>query len=259
MKKKWQIVVGEWPLEEVGLVDNFFLLGREISHSFCALVDEAGDIVEELHGRSYNSKCLMGSKVTSIGFSQLFNAFSTPTHKPVKTSHKARLRVFREDPKTPDFHKKKRTVFTMIEGGSQLDIEKKWHSMMVEADRINDADLDYIPIGTMGRPGQNCHTVMSCLISVSGVAHNKIKSLLPKNLVRPGLRRKISDGLQGRFMNACMKPTAWLRKNLTFDVVHHKFRASFWSLSKTTNPHQSSGQSSGQPSRPLSTQRSASL
>ncbi len=226
MEKKWQIVVGEWPLEEVGPVDNFFLFGKEISHSFCAIINDAGDVIEELHGRSYNSKCLNGSKVMSVGLSQLFNAFSTPTHKAVKTKHKARLKVFREDPKSTEFHKKKRTVFTAIDAGSEQDIAKKWHAMMAEADRINEADLDYIPIGTLGRPGQNCHTVMAQLVHVGGVARHMIKSLLPKSLVRPGLRREISSGLRQGFMQACMKPAAWLRHSLTFDFVHQKFRSS---------------------------------
>lgn len=182
---QWQIAVCEKPLESVGIFDNL-IFGKDASHSFLALIDPNGDIVEEMHGFSVNTSSNEPA-TASMGLRQLFNALSAKKDEAIRTDHPNKLRVTVAAPhEVPGTLNQNATVQAVLSGDHD-DIHARWHKALARGHAINDAHVDYIAIGLKpGHPGQNCHSVTSDALDAMGV-----KAELPPKFARPGFTRMI--------------------------------------------------------------------
>ncbi len=198
---EWQIVVGERPLGALGRWDEFFLGGREFSHSFIALVDPNGNVVEELHGQSYDIENSKPSDM-SLDLASIVNvAFSRPGAL-VSTGTKNKLKVqLRDGVSDPE-----KTEYTPMVSGDKADIMTRWRAAMENAAHINELDIDYIAIGVdpEKRAGQNCHSATCNMLMAAGVKARELNKLNDNRFLRPGFKRdlafrKFKKSTQGGF------------------------------------------------------------
>ena len=186
MSGHWKLAVGEVPLGALGPLDEAFLNGREITHSFLALIDDSGQVVEELHGRPLDGFA-SAFKDLKNSIRQYFNLYSAPPDQVVKTQNGAKLKVFLDKPECNKVPEK--CVYTVVDEGSRADIEQKWEKAIERAIDISSADIDYLALGIGKNHGQNCHSVTCSILHHIGKNAQEIAECLTENYIRPGFER----------------------------------------------------------------------
>ena len=195
MGNTYKIVVGEVPLAALGPVDEFLFRGHEFTHSFVALVDENNNVVEELHGNSYNVKKQLTTD-NSFNPRQMFNMVASKLSLIFRGKSHDKLRVFL---KTHDRENKpdhSRTTFTEVLSGTKEDMLDKWNLAVQNAVYINSLNVNYVAIG-MGvkKFGQKCHSVTVSLLRAMGVEREHLSIFKQHKFLRPGWRRNLKfDG-----------------------------------------------------------------
>lgn len=186
MVDNWKIAVGEVPLSALGPLDETLLKGKEITHSFLALIDENNQVVEELHGRPLDG---FASAFKSLGNSirQYFNLASAPIDDVIKTKNGAKLKVFINAP--ADSNPNAKCILTTVKTGEKQDIEGDWQKAIERAIDISSADIDYLAVGIAGRPGQNCHSVTCSILHHIGENATAIAACMTEHYIRPGFDR----------------------------------------------------------------------
>lgn len=192
----YRIVVGEVPLAALGPIDEFFFGGHEFTHSFVALMDEDNNIVEELHGNSYNIKKGLTTD-NSMNPRQAFNMSASKLSLIFRGKSHDKLRVFLktyDDGNTPEHSK--RTVFTEIMQGSKQEMMDKWHLALKNAVYINSLKMNYVAVGLgITKFGQNCHSVTVSLLRAMGLEHHDLAAFKGHKFMRPGWKRNLKfDG-----------------------------------------------------------------
>lgn len=179
----WTIAVGEEPLSALGPVDETLLEGREFTHSFLALMDDEGNIVEEIHGRAANGFGRIFNNPTNT-VRQYFNLAGAKPGTVVSTEHGEKLKVFLDNPDQEKMMSKGR-VYVAVVSGDQSDIAAMWHKAIEKALNINELDADYLAVGIKGRPGQNCHRVTASILTHIGQSTTVIAECMHDNYMRP--------------------------------------------------------------------------
>lgn len=222
----WKIAVVEWPLQALGSYDNFFLQGRDITHSGVVLIDDKDNIIEELHGRPYNARKGLIENYTAITLSQVFNVARSKKNAPIQTKNNDRLRVFHLNARNSEFFSTKGAEFSVALTGTRDDILKKWGKCLERAKDINDGDYDYIAIGiARDKLGQNCHSVTSDLLDAAGAEPHYLSSLHQDKYCRPGGLRTIIQTITDDTDKVCAaidKSVCKIREALSARAIHEK-------------------------------------
>lgn len=216
---KWRIAMCEKPLSSVGVLDNL-LYGKDASHSFLALVDPNGDVVEEMHGFSVNTRSNEPA-TASMGLRQFFNALAAKKGEPIRTDHPNKLRVTVAPPNEVPGTLNENAQMQVITSGDDDEIHRRWNSALQRGQQINDMHVDYIPIGMKpGHHGQNCHSVTSDALDAMGV-----EARLTPTFARPGFKRMIVNEISqdvkalGRMTHELHSSLRKLRRSLRPEKV----------------------------------------
>lgn len=216
---QWRIAMCEKPLSSIGILDNL-IYGKDASHSFLALVDPNGDVVEEMHGFSVNTRNNEPA-TASMGLRQFFNALAAKKGEPIRTDHPNKLRVTVAPPNEVPGTLNENAEMRVIANGDDADIHRRWNKALARGKQINDMHVDYIPIGMKpGHHGQNCHSVTSDALNAMN-----IKASLTPTFARPGFKRMIVNEISqdvkalGRMTHELHESLSGLRRALRPEKV----------------------------------------